>query len=205
MPNIKPFKLFSSIAVPIDIPNCDTDQIIPGRFLRKPNDDPNYHRYLFHDLRFNVDGTEKSFSFNFEQFKNGKIFVADINWGCGSSRENAVTALKSNGIRSIIAPSFGDIHYNNCIKNGLLPIQLSQAECSLLRRQLHQNSGGEITIDLDTQSLTGPDQAGYNFEINSFDKLRLLNGLDDISLTMKYDDKIKNFMIAYKIRHSWAT
>lgn len=205
MPNIKPFKLFSSIAVPIDIPNCDTDQIIPGRFLRKPNDDPNYHRYLFHDLRFNVDGTEKSFSFNFEQFKNGKIFVADINWGCGSSRENAVTALKSNGIRSIIAPSFGDIHYNNCIKNGLLPIQLSQAECSLLRRQLHQNSGGEITIDLDTQSLTGPDQAGYNFEINSFDKLRLLNGLDDISLTMEYDDKIKNFMIAYKIRHSWAS
>ena len=205
MPNIMPFKLFSSIAVPIDIPNCDTDQIIPGRFLRKPNDDPNYHRYLFHDLRFNVDGTEKSFSFNFEQFKNGKIFVADINWGCGSSRENAVTALKSNGIRSIIAPSFGDIHYNNCIKNGLLPIQLSQAECNLLRRQLHQNSGGEITIDLDTQSLTGPDQAGYNFEINSFDKLRLLNGLDDISLTMKYDDKIKNFMIAYKIRHSWAS
>ena len=205
MPNIMPFKLFSSIAVPIDIPNCDTDQIIPGRFLRKPNDDPNYHRYLFHDLRFNVDGTEKSFSFNFEQFKNGKIFVADINWGCGSSRENAVTALKSNGIRSIIAPSFGDIHYNNCIKNGLLPIQLSQAECSLLRRQLHQNSGGEITIDLDTQSLTGPDQAGYNFEINSFDKLRLLNGLDDISLTMEYDDKIKNFMIAYKIRHSWAS
>ncbi len=205
MPNIKPFKLFSSIAVPIDIPNCDTDQIIPGRFLRKPNDDPNYHRYLFHDLRFNVDGTEKSFSFNFEQFKNGKIFVADINWGCGSSRENAVTALKSNGIRSIIAPSFGDIHYNNCIKNGLLPIQLSQAECNLLRRQLHQNSGGEITIDLDTQSLTGPDQAGYNFEINSFDKLRLLNGLDDISLTMEYDDKIKNFMIAYKIRHSWAS
>lgn len=205
MPNTKPFKLFSSIAVPIDIPNCDTDQIIPGRFLRKPNDDPNYHRYLFHDLRFNVDGTEKSFSFNFEQFKNGKIFVADINWGCGSSRENAVTALKSNGIRSIIAPSFGDIHYNNCIKNGLLPIQLSQAECNLLRRQLHQNSGGEITIDLDTQSLTGPDQAGYNFEINSFDKLRLLNGLDDISLTMEYDDKIKNFMIAYKIRHSWAS
>ena len=205
MPDIKPFKLFSSIAVPIDIPNCDTDQIIPGRFLRKPNDDPNYHRYLFHDLRFNVDGTEKSFSFNFEQFKNGKIFVADINWGCGSSRENAVTALKSNGIRSIIAPSFGDIHYNNCIKNGLLPIQLSQAECNLLRRQLHQNSGGEITIDLDTQSLTGPDQAGYNFEINSFDKLRLLNGLDDISLTMEYDDKIKNFMITYKVKHSWTS
>ena len=87
----------------------------------------------------------------------------------------------------------------------MLPIQLSQAECNLLRRQLHQNSGGEITIDLDTQSLTGPDQAGYNFEINSFDKLRLLNGLDDISLTMEYDDKIKNFMIAYKIRHSWAS
>ena len=205
MHNIKPFKIFSSIGVPIDIPNCDTDQIIPGRFLRKPNDDLNYHLYLFHDLRFNTDGSEKEFSFNSEQFKNGKIFVADINWGCGSSRENAVTALKSNGIRSIIAPSFGDIHYSNCIKNGLLPIQLSQSDCNLLRSQLHQNPGGEITIDLDTQSLTGPDQAGYYFDINSFDKLRLLNGLDDISLTMEYDDKIKNFITAYKIKHSWAS
>ena len=141
MPNIKPFKIFSSIAVPIDIPNCDTDQIIPGRFLRKPNDDPNYHLYLFHDLRFNSDGSEKEFSFNLEQFKNGKIFVADINWGLVHLEKMRLLLLKANGIKSIIAPSFGDIHYNNCIKNGLLPIQLSQSECSLLRRQLHQNSG----------------------------------------------------------------
>jgi 3-isopropylmalate/(R)-2-methylmalate dehydratase small subunit len=204
MPNIVPFKTFSSIAVPIDIPNCDTDQIIPGRFLRKPNSDPNYHLYLFHDLRFNSDGSEKEFSFNLKQFKNGKIFISDINWGCGSSRENAVIALKANGIKSVIAPSFGDIHYNNCIKNGLLPIQLSESECSLLRRQLHQNSDSEVTIDLGTQSVTGPDSTIYNFKINSFDKLRLIRGLDDISLTMEYEEKIQVFMIDYRKKHGWA-
>ena len=126
MPNIVPFKTFSSIAVPIDIPNCDTDQIIPGRFLRKPNSDPNYHLYLFHDLRFNSDGSEKEFSFNLKQFKNGKIFVSDINWGCGSSREHAPWALSDFGIECVISPSFADIFYNNCFKNGILPIQINE-------------------------------------------------------------------------------
>lgn len=201
---MQPFKTFASIAVPIDIANCDTDQIIPARFLRRPGDDPDYARFLFHDLRFNEDGSKKDFIFNKDPYRNGQIFVADLNWGCGSSRENAVTALKANGVRSIIAPSFGDIHYNNCIKNGVLPIRLPSAECERLRQQLHESPGAEIAIDLDTQSLTGPDQTAYAFEIDAFDKHRLLNGLDDIGLTIEFDDAIKDFTAQYKSRHRWA-
>ena len=202
---LAPFKTFASVAVPIDIANCDTDQIIPARFLRRPGTDPEYPRFLFHDLRFNEDGSEKEFVFNKEPYCNGRIFVADVNWGCGSSRENAVTALAANDVRSVIAPSFGDIHYSNCIKNGVLPIRLSSADCETLRGQLRENPGAEIAIDLDAQSLTGPDQTTYTFEIDAFDKHRLLNALDDISLTMEFDDKISSFAESYKTRHRWAS
>ncbi|NKB60501.1 MAG: 3-isopropylmalate dehydratase small subunit [Alphaproteobacteria bacterium] len=202
---LEPFKTFASVAVPIDIANCDTDQIIPARFLRRPSTDPDYPRFLFHDLRFNEDGSEKDFVYNKAPYCDGRIFVADINWGCGSSRENAVTALAANGVRSVIAPSFGDIHYSNCIKNGVLPIRLSSADCETLRRQLHDSPGAEIAIDLDEQSLTGPDQTTYAFEINPFDKHRLLNGLDEIGLTLEFDDEISRFAENYNAKHRWAS
>ena len=109
---IEPFRTFVSAGVPIDIANCDTDQIIPARFLRKGSDDPDYARFLLHDLRFNPDGSETSFVFNKPAYRGAGILVADKNWGCGSSRENAVTALVANGIRAIIAPSVADIHYS---------------------------------------------------------------------------------------------
>jgi 3-isopropylmalate/(R)-2-methylmalate dehydratase small subunit len=202
---LKPFRTFTSVAVPIDIANCDTDQIIPARFLRRPRSDRDYPRFLFHDLRFNADGSRKNFVLDREAYRGGGIFVADINWGCGSSRESAVTALAANGVRSVIAPSFGDIHYSNCIKNGVLPIRLSSADCETLRGQLRENPGAEIAIDLDAQSLTGPDQTTYTFEIDAFDKHRLLSALDDISLTMEFDDKISSFAKSYKTRHRWAS
>lgn len=202
---LEPFKTFASVAVPIDIANCDTDQIIPARFLRRAGTDPDYPRFLFHDLRFNEDGSEKAFVYNAEPYRDGRIFVADINWGCGSSRENAVTALATNGVRSVIAPSFGDIHYSNCIKNGVLPVRLSSADCETLRRQLRDSPGAEIAIDLDAQSLTGPDQTTYTFEIDPFDKHRLLNGLDEIGLTMEFDDDISRFVESYKTKHRWAS
>jgi len=201
---MQPFKTFAAIAVPIDIANCDTDQIIPARFLRRPGTDPDYSRFLFHDLRFNEDGSEKDFIYNKEPYRDGQVFVAALNWGCGSSRENAVTALQANGVRSVIAPSFGDIHYSNCIKNGVLPIRLPSAECERLRQQLHESPGAEIAIDLDAQSLTGPDQTTYAFEIEAFDKHRLLNGLDDIGLTMEFYDAITDFTEQYRSRHRWA-
>ena len=202
---MEPFKTFASVAVPIDIANCDTDQIIPARFLRRGKDDPEYPRFLFHDLRFNEDGSEKDFVYNKAPYCEGRIVVADVNWGCGSSRENAVTALDANDIRSVIAPSIADIHYNNCIKNGVLPIRLPEGSCTKLREQLRQNPGAEVAIDLETQSVTGPDQSTYSFEIDAFDKHRLLNGLDDVGLTLEFDDKIDAFKAEYQRRHSWTT
>ncbi len=202
---LTPFTTFASVAVPIDIANCDTDQIIPGRFLRKSPDDADYHRVLLHDLRFNADGSEKDFVLNRAPYRDGRIFVADINWGCGSSRENAVAALTANGVRAVIAPSFGDIHYNNCIKNAVLPVPLSEEDCATLRRQLRESPGAEIAIDLETQSLTGPDQTRYDFQIDAFDKHRLLNGLDDVGLTLAFDDKIEAFRKSYAAKHDWVS
>ena len=202
---LEPFTTFASVAVPIDIANCDTDQIIPARFLRRPGNDPEYPTFLFHDLRFNEDGSEKDFVYNKPEFREGRIFIADVNWGCGSSRENAVTVLRANKVRSVIAPSFGDIHYSNCIKNGVLPLRLSSEACETLRQQLHESPGAEVAIDLDGQSLTGPDQTTYNFEIDAFDKHRLLNGLDEIGLTMKYEADIADFKSRYEAKHPWAS
>ena len=201
---MEPFKTLVSVAVPIDIANCDTDQIIPARFLRRGEDDPEYPRFLFHDLRFNEDGSEKDFVYNKAPYCEGRILVADVNWGCGSSRENAVTALVANDIRSIIAPSIADIHYNNCIKNGVLPIRLTEESCAKLRKQLREHPGAEVAIDLETQCVTGPNRSMYSFDLDSFDKYRLLNGLDDVGLTLELDDKIDAFRAQYQLKHSWA-
>ena len=187
------FKTFKSIAVPIDIPNCDTDQIIPARLLRHDSDEPGYDKFLFHDLRFDDDGNERDFIFNKEPYREAKIVVADINWGCGSSREHAVSVLVANGIRSVIAPSFGDIHYNNCLKNGVLPIRLSREDCDTIRAHLHEAPGVEIDIDLEKQTVTTLNGTTFKFEIGKFDKECLLNGVDDIGLTRQHDDDIERF------------
>ena len=123
---------------------------------------------------------------------------------CGSSRENAVTALDANDIRSVIAPSIADIHYNNCIKNGVLPIRLPEEACTKLREQLREHPGAEVAIDLETQCVTGPNRSMYSFDLDSFDKYRLLNGLDDVGLTLELDDKIDAFRAQYQLKHSWA-
>ena len=188
------FTSFKAMGIPVDIPNCDTDQIIPARLLRKPTTDPDYHRFLFHDLRFDADGSEKpDFIFNREPYRDGRIIVADINWGCGSSREHAVDALVANGIRAVIAPSFGDIHYNNCMKHGVLPVRLSREDCDTLRRHMHEAPGAEIAIDLESQTVTALNGSTFNFEIASFDKHRMLNGVDDIGMTMQFDEEISKF------------
>jgi len=198
------FRIHAGVGIPIDIPNCDTDQIIPARFLRCERTDEGYDRYLFHDLRFDANGTEKpDFIFNDPAYKGASVLVADINWGCGSSRENAVYALVTNGIRSVIAPSFGDIHYNNCMKHGILPVRLPAEVCEKLRSQLRTSPGAELALDLDTQTVTGPDQTTYSFEIDPFDKHRLLNGLDDIGMTLEHDADISSFEKAHQDNYSW--
>ena len=171
---MQPFNRLSAIAAPIDGANIDTDRIIPARFLRKPRGD-GYHRYLFHDVRFADDGTEvPDFVLNRVPFRTAPILVADSNFGCGSSREGAVYALADHGIRAIVAPSFGDIFHQNCVKNGLLPIRLPAAVVADWRRRLHEQPGATITIDLPEQSVTGPDGAIRSFDIDAFAKTCLV-------------------------------
>ena len=201
---MKAFTKFKGAGIPIDIPNCDTDQIIPARFLRRDPTDEGYDRFLFHDLRFAKDGTDKpDFVLNNPAYRDASVLVANINWGCGSSRENAVYVLVANGIRSVIAPSFGDIHYNNCMKHGILPVRLQKTECDTLRQRLHDTPGVEIALDLEEQTVTGPDGNIYNFEIDRFDKHRLLNGLDEISMTLEYDADIAAFEQKHRSNYSW--
>ena len=200
---MQPFDKLSAIAVPIDIPNCDTDQIIPARFLRRAKDDPTYARFLLHDLRFQADGSETDFIFNQVFYNDAQILVCDINWGCGSSREAAVSALIANHIRAVIAPTFGDIHYSNCIKNGLLPVRLSAANCNHIRIQLHESPGASLTIDLEKQTVSGPDRKEYMFDIDPMDKIRLLHGLDDINMTLEHQAEIEAFERDYRKKNRW--
>jgi 3-isopropylmalate/(R)-2-methylmalate dehydratase small subunit len=198
------FTSFRAVAIPVDIANCDTDQIVPGRFLRYTRNSPGFERYLFHDLRFDADGKEKpEFIYNREPYRRGGIVVADVNWGCGSSREQAVYVLVANGIRAVLAPSFGDIHYSNCTKQGVLPVRLERTDCDRLRRQLHETPGAEIAIDLKAQQVTGPDRRVYGFEIDPFLKYRLLNGLDDVDVTLEYESELAAFEARHAAAYDW--
>ena len=200
------FNQFEAIGIPIDIPNCDTDQIIPARLLRYLPEDGGYDRYLFHDLRFDGEGNEKpDFIFNQAPFRDGKIIVADINWGCGSSRENAVYALVANGIRCVVAPSFGDIHRNNCMKHGVLPVMLPTDVCEAMRARLHREPGSTLSVDLETQTVRGPDGATHAFDIQPFDKYRLQNGLDEIGITDEYRSDVERYEAAHFEEYSWMS
>lgn len=189
-----PMRAFESgefAAAPLDLANVDTDQIIPARFLKRPRDD-RYPTYLFHDIRRDADGAERAdFILNRDPWRDAQVLVADRNFGCGSSREAAVYALVDAGFRAVIAPSFGDIFYSNAMKNGFLPIRLDDAVCRDLARQLAEGQGGRLAIDLDAQTVTGPDGQAHRFEITAFHKHCLLNGLDDIGFTLAQSDAIQ--------------
>ena len=198
------FTRLSAIAAPLDGTDIDTDRIIPARFLRKPRGD-GYHRYLFHDVRFADDGTEVAdFVLNRAPFRAAPILVADSNFGCGSSREGAVYALADHGIRAIIAPSFGDIFCQNCVKNGLLPVRLPAAVVAEWRRRLYEAPGTIITIDLPEQSVTGPDGATRSFDIDAFAKTCLVEGLDDIRLTLRHEAEIAVYEERRAARTPWV-
>ena len=190
---MEPFTRLTAPAVPIDLPNVDTDRIIPARFLRKPREDADYARYLFHDVRFDATGGERpEFILNQAPYRGARIVVAAENFGCGSSREGAVWALHAYGIRCVIAPTFGDIFFENCGKNGVLAIRLPASTVALLRRQLHE-APGTLTVDLEAQMVSGPDGARYDFEIDGFRKEALRRGLDEIALTLQYEEAITAF------------
>ncbi len=196
------FTTLTAVAAPFDRLNTDTDQITPGRFLKKW--DADWANVLFHDLRFKPNGKDRpDFILNQAPFRDAKVLVCNTNFACGSSRESAVHALVAYGFRAVIAPSFGDIFFGNSSKNGLLAFMQDAAICAKLREQLHANPGATMSIDLEAQSFTGPDRTTYSFEIDGFRKHVLLNGLDDIELTMQYEDQIAAHEAGLKQEIPW--
>ena len=200
---MEPFTCFTAIAVPMDQDNIDTDQILPARHLMMPRDE-RYGGYVFKDLRLDQNGKEiESFVLNKEGFRSSRIIVAGHNFGCGSSREGAVFTLVDAGFRAIIATSFGDIFYNNSFNNGLLPVVLPEETVKHLRQQLHDGPGAEITVDLEAQTVTGPDQSVYPFEIDAHRRHRLLKGLDAVGYTLQYEADITTFEEGYSDKAPW--
>jgi 3-isopropylmalate/(R)-2-methylmalate dehydratase small subunit len=199
---MEPFTTLMAVAIPIDQPNLDTDQIIPARFLGKPRN--MQVSAVFNDLRYDPEGRPRAdFVMNQQAFADAKIVVAERNFACGSSRENAVTVMLDNGLRAFIAPSFGDIFFNNCFQNGALPIRLDAARVATIRAVLHAKPGSKITIDLPNQTVTGPDDNADRFEIDSFRKDCLLKGVDEVNLTLSYEADIARFEQRQRSELSW--
>jgi 3-isopropylmalate/(R)-2-methylmalate dehydratase small subunit len=201
---MEPFSRVSAVAAPLDLPNVDTDRIIPARFLRKPRD-VGYGQFCFHDLRLRPDETEDpGFVLNRPAYRDARILVAAENFGCGSSREGAVWALAGRGVRAVVAPSFGDIFHENCLRNGLLPGRLPAAVVATLRRALHATPGATLAIDLPAQTVTGPDGTSHPFEIDPFRKQALIEGLDEVGLTLRRAGEIDAFEVRHAAEWPWA-
>ncbi len=197
------FRRLDAIAVPLAQANVDTDQIIPARFLRKPRDE-RYGSYLFHDLRFDEDGTpQPGFVLNQPDWQGARILVAERNFGCGSSRENAVYALWDSGFRAVIAPSFGDIFFNNCLKNGLLPVVLPVDVVAALQADLVRRPGAHVVVDLERQEVVAPSGAVHGFDMDPFRKLCLLRGIDEIEFTLGHEAEIAAFERRHEAECDW--
>jgi 3-isopropylmalate/(R)-2-methylmalate dehydratase small subunit len=200
---IERFVSLKAVAIPLDRGNVDTDAIIPARFLKTIRR-TGLGENLFRAWRFDEEGREvPDFPLNMGPYREGKILVAGENFGCGSSREHAVWSLMDYGVRVVIAPSFGDIFYNNGLKNGLLPVRLPSVDVRGLISRLRQAPGSEIAVDLPVQTVTGPDGKGYPFEIGSFPKECLLKGLDEIALTLELEGEIERYERAGKMKTPW--
>ena len=190
---MEPFKNFEGLVVPLDRANVDTDQIIPKQFLKRI-ERTGYGEFLFFNWRFNLGNKlDPEFELNQNRYQGAEILLTRLNFGCGSSREHAPWALADYGIRSIIAPSFADIFYNNCFKNGLLPIVLPEATVDGLFKAEAASTDFQLTIDLANQQVMTPDGEAIGFEIDEFRKHCLLNGLDEIGLTLQQSDAIREY------------
>ena len=198
------FRKLTATAAPIQIANIDTDQIIPARFLKTPRS-TDHGQFLFHDMRRGKDGNlSEDFILNQKEFKPSGILVADNNFGCGSSRESAVYALHDAGIKCVIAPSFGDIFYTNSLKNGLLPIKLDRSIVQAIWKALASANSSEVEVDLESQTIHLPDGSTYIFKIDPFRKQCLLEGLDDIDLTLKHQESIEQHELIEETNYPWT-
>ena len=209
---MKKFTAFDGLVVPLDRANVDTDAIIPKQFLKSikrsgfgPNAFDEW-RYLDHGepgMDNSTRPVNKDFVLNQPRYQGAQILLARENFGCGSSREHAPWALEDYGFRVVIAPSFADIFFNNCFKNGLLPIKLEAAKVDALFKAVEANAGYQLKIDLDQQKITAPEGTVYPFEVDAFRKHCLLNGLDDIGLTLQHVDDIKAFETKHRAAQPW--
>jgi 3-isopropylmalate/(R)-2-methylmalate dehydratase small subunit len=195
------FELLKGIAAPLEMINVDTDMIIPKQFL-KTIKRSGLGKNLFHELRYDIQGNIKNdFVLNWDPYKQASILVAGDNFGCGSSREHAPWSLLDFGFKCIIAPSFADIFYNNCFKNGILPIRLDQKTVDVLMDQANQKK--HLTINLKDQLIILEDGNTIEFQIDPFRKKCLLEGLDDIGLTLQKKEKIDQYEASLKNTHPW--
>ena len=200
---MEPYKQHTSIAAFMNRSNVDTDQIIPKQFLKKV-ERSGFGVHLFHDWRYNDDGSDNAdFELNKPAFKGAKILVVGDNFGCGSSREHAPWAIADYGFNTIISTSFADIFYNNCFKNGILPIKVEADVLNKLMAEIAANEGVQFTVDLANQQVITPGGNGFSFDIDPFRKENLLSGLDDIGLTLKHADKISQYESWHKKTYPW--
>jgi 3-isopropylmalate/(R)-2-methylmalate dehydratase small subunit len=191
--NMNPFKNHTGLVVPLDRLNVDTDQIIPKQFLKRV-ERTGFGEFLFYDWRFRSDGQlDPSFPLNKARYQGASILIAGKNFGCGSSREHAPWALADYGFRAIIAPSYADIFANNCLKNGLLPVTLDDAAVAELMRRAKEIEGYRATVDLEDKTVSDLHGFAMSFEIDDFQRYCLLEGLDDIGLTLKHESEITRF------------
>ena len=188
-----PFVRLNGVVAPLNRANVDTDQIIPKQFLKRI-ERSGFGQFLFFDWRFLEDGSENpEFELNKQSYKSASILVSGRNFGCGSSREHAPWALLDYGIRCIIAPSFADIFFNNCFQNGILPIVLPENIVEDIIDNAENNPGSSITVDLESQTVIGEGGLEVSFEIQPFRRYLMLNGLDDIGLTLEHEELINTF------------
>lgn len=195
---MKPFTKHTGIVVPMDRSDVDTDQLVPKQFLKRI-ERSGFGQFLFFDWRYLDDGSDNpEFELNFPQYKGATILLARRNFGCGSSREHAPWAIADYGFRVVIASSFADIFFNNSFKNGILLVRLTEEEVDNLFRRAAEHEGYQLTVDLEAKTITDDYGLVQPFEIDDFRRTRLLNGLDDIALTLQHEDEIA----AYEKAHS---
>ncbi len=204
---MKPFIQHQGVVVPLDRANVDTDAIVPKQFLRKI-ERTGFGQHLFHEWRYkDYEGTEPNpdFVLNKNEYRHATILLARDNFGCGSSREHAPWALADYGFRVIIAPSFADIFYNNCGKNGILPVQLEPEKVERLFQQVNAFPGIQLTADLPKQIIVDRNGCEYRFKIHPFMKFCLIKGLDQIGWTMQFEDDIKTYEERLRQEQPWLT
>jgi 3-isopropylmalate/(R)-2-methylmalate dehydratase small subunit len=200
-----PFTVLTAVAAPLEIAKIDTGMILPGRYMRRhrrPGHD--YSDAFLHDLRFDEQERPRGdFVLNLPAYRDAKILVSDIDFGCGSSREGAAFAVMDFGLRALVGPSFGEIFQVNCIQNGIPAIVLAEPIIRDIQRQLWERPGSDVTIDLPGQTLIAPDGATHSFEMSPLRKERLIQGMDDIEVTLQLRDAIEGFEARRQATFSW--